>query len=88
MKLKCEGANHAGEFIRPYSPDACPSGACPSVGPGYIVGVDTSLVPTVVGANHAGESIRRYSPDAGPSVGPGDIVGVDTSLVPPYRRGE
>ncbi len=39
----CVGANHVGEFIRRYTPDACAS-----VGPGYIVGVDTSLVPTGV----------------------------------------
>ncbi len=59
---------HSPLFAR-YDGVACPSvGGGPSVGPGYIVGVDTPLVPTVVGANHAGEFIRRYSPDADAAV--------------------
>jgi hypothetical protein len=42
------GANHAGEFIRRYSP---------------LGGrVSVAVAVAVVGANHAGEFIRRYSP--------------------------
>ena len=50
------GANHAGEFIRPDSPNHADAY-------GRIMPTRTGESCRNVGANHVGEFIRRYSPN-------------------------